>query len=68
MMLVLLMHLKKLESGLSLRSTQLAMPLKKSGKVSQIGLRPMSLTGSLTQVRLSKKDWMMLVTGSLTQV
>ena len=68
MTLALSMPLRKLESGLSLRLTQLAMQLKRSGKNSQIGLRPTSQTGSFKQERISTTLRKMLARGSYKQV
>ena len=68
MTLALLKPLRKLESGLSLRLTQLAMQLKRSGKNSQIGLRPTSQIGSFKQERISTTLRKMLARGSYKQV
>ena len=68
MTLALSMPLRKLESGLSLRLMQLAMQLKRSGKNSQIGLRPTSQTGSFKQEKISTTLRKMLAPGSYKQV
>ena len=66
--LALLMPLRKLESGLSLRLMQLAMQSKRSGKNSRIGLRPTSQTGSFKQERISTTLRKMLARGSYKQL